>query len=216
MCQSERAYISRMWVYVRARVYVRVYRLYHPGEKGGNSSLNAHLGKGVAFATVVDSAATTPESTPLCSGVKKGEKEKEREKRKEEEKGGERVKEKPEDSQLSTLSDDDIIVRATYISPLYQELFPAAFAQNENKRWWNLLNCRLRKRGTLDRGMFFCLLSTSYVTITNFTWDTSRLILIIAFELFNVHLYVFKSLIFLFHFLIFLWTIRKGIRKQLD
>ena len=144
MCQSECAYISRMFVHVNvpAYVYVRVYELYHPRGKGGNSSLNAHLGKGVAFATVVDSAATTPESTPLCSGVKRGEKEKERErerkrereKRKEEERGGERVKEKPEDSQLSTLSDDDIIVRVTYISPLYQELFPAAFAQNENKR----------------------------------------------------------------------------------
>lgn len=46
------------------------------------------------------------------------------------------MKEKPEDSQLSTLSDDNIIVRATYTSRLlYQELFPLAFTQNENKRW---------------------------------------------------------------------------------
>jgi len=46
--------------------------------------------------------------------MKREEKKKERER----ERGGKRVKEKPEDSQLSTLSDDDIIVRATYISPL--------------------------------------------------------------------------------------------------
>jgi len=64
-----------------ARMRVREHGIYHPREKGGNSSLNAHLGKGVAFATVVDSAATTPESTPLCSGVKRGEKEKERKER---------------------------------------------------------------------------------------------------------------------------------------
>ena len=154
---------------------------------------------------------------PYAQGWKEAKKRKrEREKRKEEKRGGKRVKEKPEDSQLSTLSDDDIIVRATYISPLYQELFPAAFAQNENKRWWNLLNYKLRKRGTLDRGMFFCLLSTSYVTISNFIWDTFRLIIIIAFELFNVYPYVFKFLIFLFRFLIFLCIIRKGIKKQRD
>lgn len=84
MCQSERAYISCVeCVYVCARVCV--YGVYHPREKGGNSSLNAHLGKGVAFATVVDSAATTPESTPLCSGVKRGEKEGEREEERKEE-----------------------------------------------------------------------------------------------------------------------------------
>lgn len=114
-------------------VRARVYGIYHPREKGGNSSLNAHLGKGVAFATVVDSAATTPESTPLCSGVKRGEKEKvggregEREKGREAERGGERVKEKPEDSQLSTLSDDDIIVRATYISPVLSRIISDGF-----------------------------------------------------------------------------------------
>lgn len=52
---------------------------------------------------------------------------------------------------------------------LYEELFPAAFAQNENKCWWNLLNCRLEKRGTVDRKLFFHLLSTLYVKISNFT-----------------------------------------------
>jgi len=83
-------------VYVRACVYVRVYGLYHPREKGGNSSLNAHLGKGVAFATVVDSAATTPESTPLCSGMKRGEKEKEREREREKERERREKKRKEE------------------------------------------------------------------------------------------------------------------------
>lgn len=117
-----------------ACMYARIYEIYASLERGGNSSLHAHLGKGVAFATVVDSAATTPESTPLYSGVKRGEKEREKENEREE--GGKRMKEKPEDSQLSTLSDDNIIVRATYTSRLlYQELFPVAFVQNENKRW---------------------------------------------------------------------------------
>lgn len=106
------------------------------GERGGNSSLNAHLGKGVAFATVVDSAATTPESTHPCvfTGVKGGEKRERRWKGEREE--GRRVKEKPEDSQLSTLSDDNIIVGGDVVPrPLYQELFPATSARNENKRW---------------------------------------------------------------------------------
>lgn len=66
------------------------------------------------------------------------------------------MKEKPEDSQLSTLSDDDIIVRATYTSRLlYQELFPGTFAQNENKRWGNSQYYGLKERGTLYRRMFF-------------------------------------------------------------
>lgn len=70
---------------------------------------------------------------PCIQGVKRGEKEKS-----EERGGGERMKEKPEDSQLSTLSDDNIIVGATYTSRLlYQELFPLDFTQNENKRWQN-------------------------------------------------------------------------------
>lgn len=103
-----------------ARMYARMYGIYASLERrrGGNSSLHAHLGKGVAFATVVDSAATTPESTPLYSGVKRGKKKREREKMREKRGGGERMKKKPEDSQLSTLSDDNIIVRATYTSRL--------------------------------------------------------------------------------------------------
>jgi len=61
-------------------VYAHIRNIYQPRERsrGGNSSLHAHLGKGVAFATVVDSVATTPENTPLYSGVKRGEKEREK------------------------------------------------------------------------------------------------------------------------------------------
>lgn len=58
--------------------------------------------------------------------MKGSEKEKEKERR-EEGRGGEGVKEKPEDSQLSTLSDDDIIVRATYISPVISRIISGDF-----------------------------------------------------------------------------------------
>lgn len=71
------------------------------------------------------------------------------------------MKEKPEDSQLSTLSDDNIIVRATYTSLLlYQELFPLNFTQNENKRWRNSQYYRLKKRKKiyLDHRIFYRLI----------------------------------------------------------